>query len=58
MDFGGVAGIMELVDASKSMTLSCKDSRKLFSISTNICPYQVQREQCQEIKYTSIHILK
>ncbi len=41
--FGGVAGTKESVDANKSMALPGEDSRKLFDIWVNICPYQGSR---------------
>mmetsp|Transcript_21562 Transcript_21562/g.45348 ORF Transcript_21562/g.45348 Transcript_21562/m.45348 type:complete len:525 (-) Transcript_21562:147-1721(-) len=41
--FGGVAGIEESVDADESMTLSGEDSKKMFDIWVNICPYQGSR---------------
>eukprot|EP00562_Extubocellulus_spinifer_P005788 CAMPEP_0178514608 /NCGR_PEP_ID=MMETSP0696-20121128/24105_1 /TAXON_ID=265572 /ORGANISM="Extubocellulus spinifer, Strain CCMP396" /LENGTH=499 /DNA_ID=CAMNT_0020144697 /DNA_START=4 /DNA_END=1503 /DNA_ORIENTATION=- len=41
--FGGVAGIEECIDADESMTLAGKDSRKLFDLWVNICPYQGSR---------------
>lgn len=41
--FGGVAGIEESVDADESMTLPGEDSRKLFDVWVNICPYQGSR---------------
>lgn len=41
--FGGVAGIEESVDAHESMHLSGRDSRKLFDVWVNVCPYQGSR---------------
>ena len=41
--FGGVAGIEESVDADESMTLPGEDSRKLFDVWVNVCPYQGSR---------------
>ena len=41
--FGGVAGIEESVDADESMTLSGEDSKKMFDVWVNICPYQGSR---------------
>jgi predicted SPOUT superfamily RNA methylase MTH1 len=41
--FGGVAGIEECVDADESMTLPGEESRKLFDIWVNVCPYQGSR---------------
>ena len=41
--FGGVAGIEECVDADESMTLSGEDSKKMFDVWVNICPYQGSR---------------
>ncbi|KAL3789913.1 hypothetical protein HJC23_010598 [Cyclotella cryptica] len=41
--FGGVAGIEESVDADESMTLSGEDSKKMFDVWLNICPYQGSR---------------
>jgi len=41
--FGGVAGIEESVDADESMKLSGENSKNLFDIWVNICPYQGSR---------------
>jgi len=41
--FGGVAGIEECVDADESMTLAGEDSKKMFDVWVNICPYQGSR---------------
>eukprot|EP00970_Alexandrium_tamarense_P020182 scaffold14940_cov200-Alexandrium_tamarense.AAC.2 len=41
--FGGVAGIEECVDADESMTLPGEDSKKMFDVWVNICPYQGSR---------------
>ena len=41
--FGGVAGIEESVDADETMTLSGEDSKKMFDVWVNICPYQGSR---------------
>lgn len=41
--FGGVAGIEECVDADESMKLSGEDSKKMFDVWVNICPYQGSR---------------
>mmetsp|Transcript_32401 Transcript_32401/g.32701 ORF Transcript_32401/g.32701 Transcript_32401/m.32701 type:complete len:322 (-) Transcript_32401:254-1219(-) len=41
--FGGVAGIEECVDADESLTLPGKDSRQLFDVWVNTCPYQGSR---------------
>jgi hypothetical protein len=41
--FGGVAVIEESVDANKSTALPGEDSRKLFDVWVNICPYQGSR---------------
>ena len=41
--FGGVAGIEESVDADESMKLSGEDSKKMFDVWVNICPYQGSR---------------
>ena len=41
--FGGVAGIEECVDADESMTLQGEESRKLFDIWVNVCPFQGSR---------------
>ena len=41
--FGGVAGIEECVDADESMVLSGEDSKKLFDVWVNVCPYQGSR---------------
>lgn len=41
--FGGVAGIEECVDADESMRLSGENSKSLFDIWVNICPYQGSR---------------
>ena len=41
--FGGVAGIEECVDADESMALSGEDSKKLFDVWVNVCPYQGSR---------------
>lgn len=41
--FGGVAGIEESVDADESMTLSGEDSKKMFDVWLNICPFQGSR---------------
>ena len=41
--FGGVAGIEESVDADESMTIPGEDSKKMFDVWVNICPYQGSR---------------
>ncbi len=41
--FGGVAGIEESVDADESMKLSGENSKSLFDMWVNICPYQGSR---------------
>ena len=41
--FGGVAGIEESVDADESMALSGEDSKKMYDIWVNVCPYQGSR---------------
>jgi len=41
--FGGVAGIEECIDADESLKLSGDESRKLFDVWLNICPYQGSR---------------
>mmetsp|Transcript_13103 Transcript_13103/g.31873 ORF Transcript_13103/g.31873 Transcript_13103/m.31873 type:complete len:494 (+) Transcript_13103:114-1595(+) len=41
--FGGVAGIEESVDADESMVLSGEDSKKMFDVWVNVCPYQGSR---------------
>ena len=41
--FGGVAGIEECVDADESMALPGEDSKQMFDVWVNICPYQGSR---------------
>lgn len=41
--FGGVAGIEECVDADESLKLSGKDSKRLFDMWVNTCPFQGSR---------------
>lgn len=41
--FGGVAGIEECVDADESLDLSGDDSRSLFNMWVNTCPFQGSR---------------
>ena len=41
--FGGVAGIEECVDADETMTLSGKNSKQLFDVWVNTCPFQGSR---------------
>ena len=41
--FGGVAGIEESVDADESMAIPGEDSKKMFDVWVNICPYQGSR---------------
>ena len=41
--FGGVAGIEECVDADESLKLSGDDSRSLFNMWVNTCPFQGSR---------------
>lgn len=41
--FGGVAGIEECVDADESMALAGEDSKKMFDVWVNICPFQGSR---------------
>jgi predicted SPOUT superfamily RNA methylase MTH1 len=41
--FGGVAGIEECVDADGSIKVSGSQSRSLFDVWLNICPYQGSR---------------
>ena len=41
--FGGVAGIEECVDADEGMKLAGKDSKKLFDVWVNTCPFQGSR---------------
>jgi hypothetical protein len=41
--FGGVAGIEECVDADESLSLPGSQSRKLFDLWVNICPFQGSR---------------
>ena len=41
--FGGVAGIEESVDADESLSFPGQDSKKMFDVWVNICPYQGSR---------------
>jgi hypothetical protein len=41
--FGGVAGIEESVDADEAMALSGAESKQLFDVWVNLCPYQGSR---------------
>jgi len=41
--FGGVAGIEECVDADENLRLAGKDSKMLFDMWINVCPYQGSR---------------
>jgi len=41
--FGGVAGIEECVDADETLTVPGSESRSLFDLWVNICPYQGSR---------------
>jgi methyltransferase len=41
--FGGIAGIEECVDADESIKVSGSQSRTLFDVWLNICPYQGSR---------------
>mmetsp|Transcript_30222 Transcript_30222/g.29114 ORF Transcript_30222/g.29114 Transcript_30222/m.29114 type:complete len:451 (-) Transcript_30222:220-1572(-) len=41
--FGGVAGIEECVDADESLSVAGDNSKSLFDIWMNICPYQASR---------------
>jgi len=41
--FGGVAGIEECVDADETFNLSGKNSKQLFDIWVNTCPFQGSR---------------
>lgn len=41
--FGGVAGIEECVDADENLRLAGKDSKVLFDMWINVCPYQGSR---------------
>lgn len=41
--FGGVAGIEECVDADESLGLHGDDSRSLFNLWVNTCPFQGSR---------------
>lgn len=41
--FGGVAGIEECVDADETFNLSGKNSKQLFNIWVNTCPFQGSR---------------
>jgi len=41
--FGGVAGIEECVDADETLSVSGSDSRSLFDMWVNTCPYQGSR---------------
>jgi predicted SPOUT superfamily RNA methylase MTH1 len=41
--FGGVAGIEECVDADENLKIPGSDSRKLFDMWVNTCPFQGSR---------------
>lgn len=41
--FGGVAGIEECVDADETSKLPGSESKKLFDLWVNVCPYQGSR---------------
>ncbi len=53
--FGGVLGIVESINANKSTALPSEDSRKLFDIWVNICPYQGSRTiQSKEVVFIAL----